>query len=154
MKSTTPIIKAAVQFVWRASRRCFSKPAARQEPRPPRRVSGFTLAEVLAALMFMAIVVPVAIEALRIASAAGEVAERKSEAVRVAERVLNENNVMGTWNQSSQNGMSVENGHEFRWTLRNEPWQDAAMRQLTAEVTYSAQDREHAVRLSTLMNSQ
>ncbi len=116
--------------------------------------AGFTLAEVLAALMFMAIVVPVAIEALHIASAAGEVAERKAEAVRVAERVLTENIVMGSWNQSSQNGTYSENGHEFRWMLRNEPWQDASMRQLTAEVTYNAQDREHAVRLSTLLNSQ
>lgn len=116
--------------------------------------AGFTLAEVLAALMFMAIVVPVAMEALRIASAAGTVAERKAEAVRVAERVLNENIIMGNWNQSSQNGTISQNGHEFRWTLRNELWQDAALRQLTAEVTYSAQDRDHAVRLSTLVNLQ
>ena len=53
--------------------------------------SGFTLAEVLAALVFMAIVIPVALSGLSVASRAGEVSVRKAEAALVAERVLNEN---------------------------------------------------------------
>ena len=40
--------------------------------------AAFTLAEVLAALMFMAIVIPVAVEALRTASLAGEVARYRA----------------------------------------------------------------------------
>ena len=40
----------------------------------------FTLAEVLAALLFLAIVVPTAVEALHVASLGGEVAVRKSAA--------------------------------------------------------------------------
>ena len=52
-----------------------------------RRRAAFTLAEVLAALLFMAIVIPVALEGLRIASLAGQVGERKAAAARVAERV-------------------------------------------------------------------
>src|SRR5438128_966804 len=48
--------------------------------------SAFTLAEVLASLVFMAILIPVALEGLHIASRAGEVAARKSEAALVAER--------------------------------------------------------------------
>ena len=39
----------------------------------------------------MAILIPVALEGLHLASRAGEVAARKSEAVLVAESVLNEN---------------------------------------------------------------
>jgi hypothetical protein len=109
---------------------------------------------VLAALMFLAIVVPVGVEALRIAAAAGEVAERKGEAARVAERVLYESILTTNYNQSAQNGTVTENGHEFRWTIRNEQWtadQLNQMQQLTAEVKFNAQDREHAVRLSTLI---
>ena len=41
--------------------------------------SAFTLAEVLAALLFMAIVIPVAMQGLRISSRAGELADRKRE---------------------------------------------------------------------------
>ena len=56
-----------------------------------RRTSAFTLVEVLAALLFMAIVIPVAVDALHVASLAGEVAARKAVATRIADRVLNEN---------------------------------------------------------------
>ncbi|MGH8024911.1 MAG: PulJ/GspJ family protein, partial [Limisphaerales bacterium] len=54
-----------------------------------RGQSGFTLAETLAALVFMAIIIPAAVEALHVASGAGEIAVRKGEAARVADRVLN-----------------------------------------------------------------
>src|ERR1043165_1657794 len=86
------------------------------------RQSGFTLAEVLAALVFMAILIPVALEALSVASRAGVVAVRKSEAALVAERILNENIVTTNWNTAVQNGTLRRGPREFRWTLRNEPW--------------------------------
>src|SRR6267154_2195777 len=70
----------------------------------PHSTSSFTLAEVLAALVFMAILIPVALEALSIATRAGEVAARKGEAALVAERVLNENVVTTNWNKSVQSG--------------------------------------------------
>ncbi|MBM3860106.1 MAG: hypothetical protein FJ395_10690 [Verrucomicrobia bacterium] len=115
--------------------------------------NGFTLAELLAALMFLAIVVPVSVGALRIAGLAGEVAARKAVAARVAERVLNESLVMGNWNRSQQSGAITENGVEYRWTLLNERWPVDEMQLLTAEVSFNAQDREQSVRLSTLVNS-
>src|SRR6266567_846947 len=62
------------------------------------RQAAFTLAEVLAALLFMAIVIPVALEGMHVASRAGSVAVRKREAARVAERILNESLVTTNWN--------------------------------------------------------
>jgi hypothetical protein len=119
--------------------------------------SAFTLAEVLAALVFMAILIPVALEALSIATRAGEVAARKGEAALVAERVLNENVVTTNWNKSVQSGTVQQGVREFRWTLHNDPWnQDltqSAMRQLTVEVTYTAQGKDYSVRMSTLVDS-
>jgi len=118
---------------------------------------GFTLAEVLAALLFMAIVVPVAMQGLHIASLAGSVAQRKSEATRIAQRVLNESLVMTNWNQSVQSGTTTEGQREFRWTTRTDPWtQDPAqnvMRQLSVEVSFTAQNRDYSVKLSTLVDS-
>jgi type II secretory pathway pseudopilin PulG len=118
---------------------------------------GFTLAEVLAALMFMAIVVPVAIEGLHIASLAGAVAQRKGEAARIAQRVLTENLVTTNWSQSVQSGSTTEGQREFRWTLRSDPWtQDPTqnvLRQLSVDVTFTAQNREYTVRMSTLVDS-
>ena len=118
---------------------------------------GFTLAEVLAALLFMAIVVPVAMQGLHIASLAGAVARRKGEAARIAQRVLNESIVMTNWNQSVQSGNTIEGQREFRWILRADPWtQDPsqnALRQLSVEVTFTAQNRDYTVKLSTLVDS-
>jgi len=126
--------------------------------RAPRRraTAGFTLAEVLAALLFMAIVVPAAIEGLRIASLAGTIAERKGEAARVAERLLTESLVTTNWNQSS-GGTLTEGLRQFNWTMHNDPWnQDPSqnvIRQLTVTVTFTAQNRPYSVRLSTLVDS-
>src|SRR5437016_14230256 len=84
--------------------------------------AAFTLAEVLAALVFMAILIPVALEGLSIASRAGGVAARKSEAALVAERILNENVITTNWNSTVQNGTVRQGIRDFRWTLRNDPW--------------------------------
>jgi type II secretory pathway pseudopilin PulG len=124
---------------------------------PTSNHSGFTLAEVLAALVFMAILIPVALEGLSIASRAGEVAARKSEAAFVAERILNENIVTTNWNKTIQNGSVRQGARDFRWTLRNDPWtQDPnqnVIRLLSVEVTFGAQGRDYSVRLNTLVDS-
>src|SRR3954471_7444097 len=90
----------------------------------PRYLGGytraaFTLAEVLASLVFLAILIPVALEGLNIASRAGEAAARKSEAALVAEAVLNESIVTTNWSQTAQSGVSHQGLREFRWQLRN-----------------------------------
>jgi type II secretory pathway pseudopilin PulG len=119
--------------------------------------SAFTLAEVLAALVFMAILIPVALEGLSIASRAGVLAARKSEAALVAERVLNESVVTTNWNTSVQNGTARQGYRDFRWTLRNDPWDldpnQSAIRLLSVEVTFDAQGQDHSVRMSTLVDS-
>jgi type II secretory pathway pseudopilin PulG len=119
--------------------------------------AGFTLAEVLAALVFMAILIPVALEGLSIASRAGEVAVRKSEAALVAERVLNESIVTTNWNQSGQSGVTRQNGREFRWSLRNDAWNhdpsQNVMRLLSVDVEFSAQGQTYSVHLSTLADN-
>jgi len=129
----------------------------RTKPHAERTQAGFTLAEVLVALLFMAIVIPVALQGLRVASLAGEVAGRKGQAARVAERVLAENLVTTNWNKSVQSGTISEGDRQFRWTLRNESWnQDArlyAPHLLSVEVTYAVQSRDYFVRLSTLAPS-
>jgi type II secretory pathway pseudopilin PulG len=122
-----------------------------------RSTAGFTLAEVLAALLFMAIVIPVAIEGMHIASRVGTLSERKGEAARVAQRLLAENLVTTNWNQAVQGGTLTEGQREFNWTLHSDPWnQDPSqnvMRQLTVEVKFTAQNRPYSVRMSTLVDS-
>ena len=115
--------------------------------------AAFTLAEVLAALLFLAIVIPTAVEAVHVASLAGEVAARKSGAVRVAERVLNESLVTTNWT-SQQSGTVTEGVVDYQWKLTSQTWPQEALQQVTSQVTFTAQGRTYSVSLSTLANSQ
>ncbi len=126
------------------------------------RRAGFTLAEALAALVFMAIVIPVAIQGVRIATRAGEVGVRKSAAVRIAESAMNELIVTGRWQQGSQNGMVTENGIPYQWSASQDTWNGNtaltlsgntganAVRLLTVRVVFGVQGRPYDVSLSTL----
>lgn len=126
-----------------------------QQIRPRRSVarlngrSAFTFAEVLAALAFMAIVIPVALEGLRIASQAGVVAERKAKAVALGEAWLNELIATDTWRESSRTGVFEDPA--YRWQLINAPWSEDAMQMLRLEVRFLVQGREYQVELATLM---
>ncbi len=123
---------------------------SRHSPSVRRRCAAFTLAEVLCAMVFLVILIPVVAECLNIASRAGEVAERKTEAARVAERVLNESIATTNWNQSSQSGTINDGMRQFDWTLQNEPWNQDPIRLLTVQVKYQVQGRDYSVQLSTL----
>lgn len=128
-----------------------SRVEAKAGARARVRAAAFTLAEVLAAMVFLAILIPVIAECLNIASRAGEVAERKTEAARVAERILNESIVTTNWNnQTSQSGTVSEGIRDFDWTLNNEPWNQDPMRLLTVQVKYTVQGHDYTVQLSTL----
>jgi hypothetical protein len=116
--------------------------------------AAFTLAEVLAAMLFLAIVIPAAVEALHISSLAGEVAVRKSAAARIADRILNESLVTTNWSGGQQNGTVSEGTQDFRWTLTSQNWPQDAMQLLTVEVKYLAQGKDYSVKLSTLASLQ
>jgi hypothetical protein len=115
------------------------------------RRGGFTLAEALAALVFMAIVIPVAVQGLRLANLAGQVSLRKGVAGRIADRVLNETVVTANSQGVGMNGTVHEGTIDYRWTARTEPWiNDSTMRLLTVQVTFAAQGQDYDVSLSTL----
>lgn len=152
--------------------------------RARRSAAAFTLAEVLAALLFMAIVIPVAIEGLRIASLAGTVAERKAQAARIAETVLHENLLLSNAVLTAQSGTIREGTREFRYNVKAEPWSQhltnqvpsrssqfgamlasqpqvdqaavsqISMNHVTVEVLYTVQGRDYAVMLDTLVETQ
>jgi type II secretion system protein I len=129
------------------------KPTTRRLSAGSRREAGFTLAEALAALAFLAIVIPVAVQALQVASLAGQVAERKSVAARVADRLLNEQLVTGQWKQSAASGQVEEGTREFRWDLQSQSWEKDSLRLLTMRVSYQVQGKDYDVQLSTLVDN-
>ena len=117
-----------------------------------RARAAFTLAEVLAALAFMAIVIPVAIEGMRTANLAGQVGQRKAIAGRIADRVLNEW-LVGQSQTASQNGTVQEGALQFRWSIRVQAWNKDSMRIATARVDYTVQGNSYDVQMSTLLSN-
>ena len=130
------------------------KSAIKLSPIAKRRLAGFTLAEVLAALAFMAIVIPVALQGLRVASRAGSVAERKATGARLAERKLNELIVTGQWQSAASKGTIQEGLQSYSWRLESEPWaEDSAMRFVTVFVTVPVQGQDYDVPVGTLVRA-
>jgi len=128
-------------------------------PTKPSRVAdraraGFTLAEVLAALLFMAIVIPVAVQGLHVASRAGSVAERKALGARLAETKLNELIVTRQLQSASQRGTIQDGLQSYAWTLQSEPWaEDGAMRLVTVHMSVPVQGQAYDVHVSTLVDA-
>ena len=116
------------------------------------RTGAFTLLEVLAALMLMAIVVPVAMQGMGIASRAGVLGQRKAAAMRVADRLLNEFVIGGQVMQTSANGTLAEGDNTFTWALESQTWTEDAMLQLTVRVNFTVQGNEYNVAASTLVD--
>lgn len=100
----------------------------------------------------MAIIVPVAMQGMGIASRAGMMGQRKATAMRVAERVLTELIVTGQTSQSSNSGTAVEANAAYPWTLETETWSEDAMLLLTVRVTFTVQGNEYNVSTSTLID--
>ena len=92
-------------------------------------------------------------EALHIASLAGEVAARKGAAARVADRILNESIVTTNWNHGTQNQTITDGALEFRSTLTSENWPQGNMQLVSAEVKFTAKGHDYSVKLSTLASS-
>jgi type II secretory pathway pseudopilin PulG len=112
---------------------------------------GFTFVEVLAAMLFMSIVIPVAMQGIQIANRAGVVAARKSIAVQLADKLLNEAILTSNSRSSGQGGSFPDPHKDYRWRQSQKNWTEDTMREITVEVFYMVQNQEYSVALTTLV---
>lgn len=115
--------------------------------------SAFTLIEVLAALLFLGIVVPAVLHAMTVAARASEAAERSGIAAQLAENKLEEIILGGVWNNGITGGEFGGDWPLYRWQLTTADWDQDTMTKLTVAVFYPVQGREQSVQLSTLTSS-
>lgn len=114
-------------------------------------IPAFTFVEVLAAMVFLAIVIPVAVHGLTVAHRAGVVAERKAIAARLADSLLAETCLTDAWRDDESEGDFEEPWKGYQWTLEESSCDQEGMLALTVEVRFEVQAREHRVQLSTLV---
>lgn len=122
-----------------------ANPRATVSPGPSR---GFTLAEVLASLTLMAVIIPVALEGVSIVNRVGTVADRKAGAARIAKRILNEFVVTGQI--GSESGQAREGSNTYDWRVQTSNWEMDAMNLVTVEVTFDVQGKSYDVSMGTL----
>ena len=120
--------------------------------RPPRH--GFTFVEVLAALAFLGILIPVVVSALQVSNRAAVAAERSTVAAQLGENRLNEMLADDSWSSAGTRGDFGQDWKGYRWELAQSSWASGAMTELSMTVFFQVQGREHSVQLSTLTQQQ
>ena len=116
-----------------------------------RKDGGFTFVEVLAAMLFMAIVIPVAVQGIALANRAGVIAERKTVAAQLADSFLTELVVTETWQNQPGSGTFPGIHREYEWRLEQRNWDIDPLIYLEVQVAFTVQAQEHLVRTSTLI---
>ena len=129
-----------------------STPAQKSPPRPrSARRRGLTLIEVLATIVLMGIVLPVAMHGISLCLASASVARQKSEAAALAEAKLNELVATGDWQYGMTSGDFGEAWPEFHWTGGTSAWSDPTVQQLSVRVFWVGRGQERDVTLTTLV---
>lgn len=116
-----------------------------------RSEAGFTFAEVLAAMIFMAILLPVVMQGLVLANRASVTAERKRMAAYLANGMLTELIATDQWRNAGNRGNFAPDHELYEWELIQSTWDQDDMQQLTLVVTFPVQGQTRHVQLTTLV---
>lgn len=123
--------------------------------RSPRHSRGFTLLEVLACLMLVAVVLPVAMRAISRSTQGGSFARSVVLATGLAESRLAELVADGSWSTGDAGGpFDVatwgESADRFAWELQVDDALGGTAKELRLTVTWTQFGRDEAVSLVTL----
>jgi prepilin-type N-terminal cleavage/methylation domain-containing protein len=117
-----------------------------------RRARGMTLIEVLATIVLMAIVLPVAMQGVSSAVAASQNARQRSEAVSLAESKLAQLVATGEWQYGMLAGDFGADWPDYQWRGEAVSWQSSTtLRQLSVRVSWVARNQERQVVVTTLV---
>jgi prepilin-type N-terminal cleavage/methylation domain-containing protein len=118
----------------------------------PRRRRGFTLPEVLAALVLIGIVLPSAMHGLSLALSAASHARHATEAAILAEMKLNELVLYRQWT-SGASGDFDPDWPRYRWTCQTRP-REFGLTELELQVTWNQAGRDRSLRVATFVRDE
>ena len=122
---------------------------------PGLRPRGFTLVEVLATVTVLAIVMPVAMYGISLATQLAGLTRQRDVAVNLAQTKLYDLAVTGNWQNGPLSGNFTESP-DYSWQATTISWPEpnlpnANLTQLTVRVTWMAFGQVRNVTLSTLL---
>jgi prepilin-type N-terminal cleavage/methylation domain-containing protein len=115
------------------------------------RSGGFTFIELLATLVLMAIIMPVAMRCISLCTRLGGQSRRHIEAASLAHTKLTELTVSRDWKTGEKIGDFGVDWPGYRWTAEVSSWTDAAVNQLDLTVFWQSQGQERSLTFSTLV---
>jgi prepilin-type N-terminal cleavage/methylation domain-containing protein len=116
-----------------------------------RRRPGFTLVEVLAAMTFLGLLLPVILSALLLANRTSVLADRSGLAAQLAENRLGELLLADAWAAAESRGDFGADWPGYRWELTKTTWiTDPTMTELTLRVSFEVQGATRQIQLTTL----
>jgi len=113
----------------------------------------FTLIEILAAMVFIAILLPVIFEGVTLASRASAHSEREAIALELAQNKMAELVLDDAWTSADPSGDFGDDWPGYRWEWTQESWDADTMTVLAVETFFNVQGKEQSVTLSTLVRS-
>jgi type II secretory pathway pseudopilin PulG len=116
------------------------------------RRRALTFAEVLVAMVFVGIVLPVTLGAILLANRTATMAARKRQAVLLADRVLHEAIGTGSAISGDDSGDFGDHHPGYTWSLTSARWDTAPLDVITVTVSYSVQGTVYTESLSTLVD--
>ena len=116
-----------------------------------RSMSGFTLIEVMAAIVLVAIVLPVVMRGISLATSAAGIARQRTEAATLASMKLHELVATGLWQNGSASGDFAGEFPDYQWSAQIADWTDPDLEQLDVKVTWMAHGQQQSITVSTLI---
>ncbi len=125
---------------------------AQANPRPWRRNrGGFTFIELLATVVLIAVIMPVAMRSIGLCTRLAGQSRRQIEAASLAKAKLTELIVTGDWESGAKRGDFEKQWPGYEWSVTVTNWTDASVRQVDLTVFWRSMGRQRGVTLSTLL---
>lgn len=113
--------------------------------------SGFTLMEILAALLLIGLVLPAVMKGVTIAHILTSDSTRRYEAINLAELKLDEILLEEEWDNSSASGTFDDEFNQYQWIMEASGRSVAGLKQIDLSVFWQQRGRQRQVTLSTLV---
>jgi general secretion pathway protein I len=122
--------------------------ASRVRRRPAR---GFTLIEVLAAILILSIVVPSLMQAYTICGNIAALSRQRAEALAIAQSSLDEIVATQEWLNGTPGGEEKPGPTVYTWQSALTPWEEANTQLLTVTVHWTSAGQPQEVKLDTIV---
>ncbi len=107
--------------------------------------------EILVTIMMIAMIIPIAMKGISVATSVSSDSKWKLEAMTLAESRLVEILINKEWQNSSESGNFADAYSQYKWQMDTSDWSEDNLKQIALKVSWQQRGRERNVTLHTLV---